>query len=450
MFDNIPAGARYILNRLNEYGHQAYLVGGCVRDLLMYKVPHDWDICTDATPEQMLCIFNGLHCIPTGLKHGTITVVLNDGNYEVTTFRADGKCSDGRHPDNVKFVNSLYEDLSRRDFTINAMAMSKDGQIIDPFGGKTDIALQTIKCVGASSDRFKEDWLRIMRAMRFAAVLDYSIYPETLWNIQSTASIPLSISSERIQSELRKMIIGNNIYSVMKKCKNIFFLVVPQFQELDGFYQHNPHHQFDVWEHTIRSVGYSEKNEVVRLAMLFHDIAKPSHYVIDPEGVGHFYGHAEAGAIQSEQIMSKLRFDNKTISTVSLLVKLHDYQMPSSKPTIRRFIRNYGWETAKNLFMVKAADIMAQKYNWDFSRIRHLINMREKYEEIYNESPALTIKDLRINGKDLMKLGFCPGPNMGMALNTLLQLVIDDVITNEYESLAEHALSILKTKEIKE
>ena len=226
--------------------------------------------------------------------------------------------------------------------------------------------------------------------------------------------------------------------------------MVPQLQELDGFYQHNPHHQFDVWEHTIRSVGFSEPNEAIRLAMLFHDIAKPSHYVIDSEGVGHFYGPAEAGAIQSEHIMSKLRFDNKTISTVSLLVKLHDYQMPSSKPTIRRFIRNYGWETAKNLFMVKAADIMAQKYNWDFSRIRHLVNMRKKYEEIYNESPALTLKDLKINGKDLMQLGFCPGPSMGKTLNILLQLVMDDTIKNEYDDLASHALSILNKKESNE
>ena len=450
MLNDIPAGARYILNHLNEHGYQAYLVGGCVRDLLTNKTPHDWDICTDATPGQMLAVFNGFRCIETGLQHGTITISLEDGDYEVTTFRADGEYSDGRHPDNVVFVKSLYEDLSRRDFTVNAMAISKDGKVIDPFGGQTDIKLRTIRCVGLPEDRFKEDWLRIMRAMRFSSGLGYYIDPDTLCHIQSASAIPPSISAERIQSELRKMIVGNYIYDVAKKCKNIFFLAIPQLRELNGFCQHNPYHQFDIWEHTIRSVDRSEPNEVVRLAMLFHDIAKPSHFILDSDGIGHFYGHAEAGSIQAEKIMRTLKFDNKTTSTVSSLVKLHDYQLPSSKPNIRRFIRNHGWETTKYLFMVKAADIMAQRELCDLSRLQCLINTKKRYEDVYNEAPALSVKDLRINGNDLIKLGFCPGPNMGMALNTLLQLVIDDFITNEYESLAEHALSILKTKEIKE
>lgn len=435
---SIPDGAKRILQKLNQCGYEAYLVGGCVRDLVMGRKPHDWDICTSARPEQVVGVFNDKHVIETGLKHGTVSIV-DDDVYEVTTFRIDGEYKDGRHPQEVAFVVNLREDLARRDFTINAMALDGNGDIIDLFGGVSDANKGIVRCVGRPSDRFGEDWLRIMRAMRFASVLGFDIDEETLCYIQSVDHIPDSISAERIQAELRKIVAGINAAEVLRQCKNILFLVAPELRNMDGFHQNSPYHIYDVFEHTLHAMDYAPRNETVRLALLFHDAGKPHSYSEDQNGVGHFYGHPALSEPICRSVMSRLRFENRIIEDVAHLVKYHDITFNCDRAYIKRCLNKHGPDRLRMLVLVRAADIYAQSTYNQSERMTKVRLFSEIFQSVYDSSECFSLRDLAINGNDLIQIGFCPGPKMGEVLSTLLENVIDGNLANEKENLLQFA-----------
>ena len=435
---SIPDGAKRILQKLNQCGYEAYLVGGCVRDLVMGRKPHDWDICTSARPEQVVSVFNDKHTIETGLKHGTVSIV-DDDVYEVTTFRIDGEYKDGRHPQEVAFVVNLREDLARRDFTINAMALDGNGDIIDLFGGVSDANKGIVRCVGRPSDRFGEDWLRIMRAMRFASVLGFDIDEETLCYIQSVDHIPDSISAERIQAELRKIVAGINAAEVLRQCKNILFLVAPELRNMDGFHQNSPYHIYDVFEHTLHAMDYAPRNETVRLALLFHDAGKPHSYSEDQNGVGHFYGHPALSEPICRSVMSRLRFENRIIEDVAHLVKYHDITFNCDRAYIKRYLNKHGPDRLRMLVLVRASDIYAQSTYNQSERMTKVRLFSEIFQSVYDSSECFSLRDLAINGNDLIQIGFCPGPKMGEILSTLLENVIDGNLQNKRESLLQFA-----------
>lgn len=287
----IPQDALTILQRLNDAGEEAYVVGGCVRDALLGVTPKDWDICTSARPEEMQRIFSGMHVVETGLKHGTLTVVLHHTPYEVTTFRVDGAYTDHRHPDGVTFVTDVTMDLARRDFTVNAMAYHPVRGLVDAFGGREDLARRLIRCVGRPEARFEEDALRILRALRFASVYDFDIDPETASAIHALYPTMAQVAAERIRVELSKLLCGKGVGRILRDYSDVITFLLPELAPSVGFEQHTPYHRFDVWEHTVRAVEAVAPTEALRLTMLLHDSGKPACFTMDAQGVGHAYGH---------------------------------------------------------------------------------------------------------------------------------------------------------------
>lgn len=471
----IPEGARYIIHEFARYGHQAYLVGGCVRDIILNRTPHDWDICTDATPEKMELL---VHCIikreediekycesmgrvyvkkriktiPTGLKHGTLTIVVDDEPYEVTTFRCDGKYSDGRRPDSVSFTNSLLDDLQRRDFTINAIAYSMFQGFIDPYHGMKDIENKVIRCVGNPDDRFNEDGLRILRAIRFAAQLRFDIKNSTAMAIHENKHLLDKISRERINSELCKILssdyCGNK---VLRKYADVICQFIPEVRSMIGFEQNNPYHPHDVWEHTLHCMDYlrSEESEpqndlIVRLAVLFHDIGKPNCYTSDENGVGHFYGHAVESAKITHTVLTNLKFSNEIIDNTIQLIEYHDVQFVTTKASVKRLLNKLGEEQLKRLFVLRLCDISGQN-NW-IVRAGKIFDMKAILEQILEENECFKLKDLAINGKDLIQCGVPEGKTIGTILNTLLTMVIDGEINNDKDSLLQMTHLLLKSR----
>ena len=358
----IPDNANTIINTLQNNGHSAYVVGGCVRDSLMGRIPHDWDICTSATPEQMLEIFKDFRIIETGLKHGTVTIVIDGEQYECTTYRIDGKYSDNRRPDNVTFTNDLVEDLKRRDFTINAMAYNDIEGLIDPFGGKEDINENTIQCVGSAKDRFGEDALRILRAIRFASQLDFTIELNTDWQIHQQYKSLENISVERINSEFCKIVNSDNFCVELLLYKDVFALFIPELKNMFDFPQKNPHHDYDVFGHTVHAVENCDSDDLtVRLAVFFHDFGKPYSYQDGEDGIRHFKGHGGVSADMTDVIMKRLKFDNETRNNVVQLVYYHDATFEVGKKYVKRWLNKLGEKQFRRLLDVRRADIKGQK-----------------------------------------------------------------------------------------
>ena len=367
---NIPNHANDLIHTLQSHGHAAYIVGGCVRDSILGRTPNDWDICTSATPSEMLNIFNDKRIIETGLQHGTITVVVNDEPYEVTTFRLDGDYSDHRRPDTVTFTTSLEEDLSRRDFTINAMAYNDEEGLIDPFGGLADIEEGKIRCVGNANDRFQEDALRVLRALRFSCQTNFEIEEYTKHAIISNAQALGAISRERINSELCKMITSSSFPLVLLLYCGVFCQVIPELCDLVGFKQNNPYHDYDVFIHTAKALTYDASTDMVtRLAILFHDFGKPHCCQDDEDGTRHFKGHGRVSAEIADDIMVRLRFDNKTRHNVTELVHYHDATFEVGHKYVKRWLNKIGEEQFRRLLNVRRADIKGQKKAYDAERI---------------------------------------------------------------------------------
>lgn len=434
----IPASVKRVLNTLVAHKHQAYIVGGCVRDIIMGVEPHDWDITTSAAPDEVKACFS--KTIDTGLKHGTVTVVQDNENFEVTTFRLDGTYEDHRHPEEVLFTGCLAEDLFRRDFRMNAIAMDMDGHIADPFGGKVDIAAKQITCVGDPDKRFREDALRILRAMRFASRLGFEITPTTAQMMHTNKTLLRYISAERIQKEFVSILCGSYARRVLMEFRDIIAVIVPEMEACFDCEQNHPSHCYDVYEHIVQSIcEIPYPDPVLKLAMFFHDIGKPQTRVIDKDGINHFYGHAKVSKDIAETRMSLLRFDTETKTAVIELVGRHDAEFTPSSTFVLHMLNKMGETQFRRLLEVRKADVLAQSYLNRQARLDKVANTKIVLERVLKEQRAFKVKDLAINGDDLITAGFLPGPEMGKLLNIMLQAVIDGDLENNKTALLDFA-----------
>ena len=424
--------AQNVLQRLETAGHEAYLVGGCVRDLLRGVTPHDCDITTSARPEAVLALFEGF-AIPTGLQHGTVTVREGGENFEVTTFRADGVYTDHRRPDSVQFSDSLEEDLRRRDFTVNAMAMDRRGNVYDFHGGADDLQRGILRCVGEPQRRFDEDALRIMRALRFAATLTFAIEEKTAAAMECCAPLLRHIAAERLHEEMTKLLLGDGAAEILLRYPRIFGVFLPEILPCVGFDQRNYHHLYDVWEHTARSVGNAPGDALLRWTMLLHDLGKPACFTVDEEGVGHFYGHDELGAQLASEIAVRLRFDKKSASRMELLIARHMRQIEPTEKAVGRVLRQIGEEALRQLLTVKRADASAchPDYAWQTGK---LDEVEAVLMQLLAKETCFTLRDLAVGGHDLMALGL-QGQAIGRTLDALLERVAEGELPNERDAL---------------
>ena len=434
---NIPADANELIHTLQNNGHSAYIVGGCVRDSILGRTPHDYDICTSATPSEMLEIFKDKKIIETGLQHGTVTVVVNGEPYEITTYRIDGIYSDNRRPDTVTFTDKLVEDLRRRDFTINAMAYNDEEGLIDPFNGMEDIKYKKISCVGRAEDRFGEDALRILRAIRFATQLEFAIMPDTDWEIHKQYKNLENISIERINSEFCKIASSDDFCVELLLYKDVFSLFIPELKDMFDFPQNNPWHIWDVFGHTIHAVEYCDSDDlVVRLAVFFHDFGKPHSYQDGEDGIRHFKGHGKVSADMTDSIMKRLRFDNETRNNVVELVYYHDATFEVGKKYVKRWLNKIGERQFRRLLQVKKADNKAQNLELSSDRIKELSEIEALIDEVLQEDECFSLKDLAVNGNDVKKaMMLKDGKDVGYWLNEILKRVIDGELNNNRDDL---------------
>lgn len=459
MIIQIPEDVKYILEKLNNAGYEAYAVGGCVRDSILGRTPDDWDITTSAKPEETKALFP--KTIDTGIQHGTVTVMRNQVGYEVTTYRIDGEYEDSRHPKEVIFTADLLEDLKRRDFTINAMAYnhlaeneseddtettrdnSKSG-LVDAFGGIEDIENKIIRCVGNPIHRFEEDALRMMRAVRFSAQLGYVIEEETKKAIKVLAGNLANISAERIQVELVKLLVSDHPDYLRTAYETgmtkVFF---PEFDKMMETKQNNPHHIYSVGEHTLHSLNYVRNDKVLRLSMLLHDVGKPESLQKDETGRDHFHGHPELGEEMARKILRRLRFDNDTISKVCKLVKFHDQKLSLRPTKLRKAIVKIGPELFPLLLEVKEADMLAQSNYKRDEKETELEEIRKVYRKILEDKDCLSLKDLAVCGKDLIEQGMKPGKELGETLQKLFEFTLENPEKNKKEALMEY-LNVIK------
>lgn len=440
----LPNGPALILDKLHAAGHEAYVVGGCVRDSLLGKVPKDWDICTSAVPETVKVLFSDHDVIETGLKHGTITILESGVPYEVTTFRIDGAYSDGRHPDGVEFVSDLTEDLARRDFTVNAMAYCEEIGLIDPYGGLRDLERRVISCVGNPDERFVEDGLRLLRAIRFAANYGFIIDGSTADSIHRNVDLLKNVSVERITSELCKTLLGEGVLQVLLDYKDVVCAIIPELKQCVGFEQNNKFHQYTVYDHIAHAVAnYTGEDMTVKIVLLLHDIGKPFCYTEDENG-GHFYGHAPVCAEIADRVLRRMRFDNQTIHDAVELISIHDATLEPTKRVVRRMLNKIGPEQFARLLEVRLADINAHAEGTQESRLKRVHELRALFTEVMEQRECFSIKDLAINGKDIMALGVPEGREVGVLLNLCLSAVISDEIKNDHDVLVGLILEHLR------
>lgn len=430
---NIPSTVQCILDRLADAGQEAYMVGGSVRDIIFGREPKDYDICSSATPQQVREIFE--HVVPTGEKYGTMTVLLDGIGYEITTMRRDGTYEDGRRPENVEYTTDIKEDLSRRDLTINAMAINRYGEIIDPFHGELDIGSMTIRAVGDPKQRFQEDALRMMRAIRFAAQLGFQIDGRTYGAIAASHELIENVSMERIRDELCKILLSTSVRASRGirhlYDTNLLDRFLPELSACYGFEQFNPHHDKNVFNHTMEVLENTPTDLVIRLSALFHDIAKPLTRTFGDDGIGHFYEHDLIGAEKTENIMRRLKFDNNTIERVTKIIREHMCK-PHKTASIKRLMNRIGVENMEALICLQRADILGSKPPFDLSYIKRI---NEESRMILEDKHPITTKELAINGHDLKSIGIEPGPRMGKIIVRLHDLVLEDPSLNTKEVL---------------
>ncbi len=431
----IPPGAERVLKTLTAAGYEAHLVGGCVRDLLRGVPPQDWDICTSALPEETEACFREQRVVKTGLKHGTITVLDGEEAYEVTTYRSDGPYSDGRRPDRVRFVSDLREDLSRRDFTMNAIAMDLTGGLYDPFDGEKDIREGRIRCVGEPVRRFQEDGLRILRGLRFGAVLGYTLEEKTANAIHACRAMLEHVAAERIHIELCKLMVGQAAGEILREFPDVLWQFWPELEPLFTMEQNHPWHCWNGWEHTLHAVEAAPPELTLRLTMLLHDVGKPRCRVTDEAGIDHFYAHPQVGSEMADEMLRRLKFENQVRRQVVTLVKYHDIDLPEDPRVVRRWLSRLGRETFFQLLEVKRADALAQDRDKSQKHLERCEGLRALAETLAAEGQCLSLKELAVNGKDALALGFSPGPEVGKVLTALLERVLDGALPNERETL---------------
>lgn len=447
MVMEIPDKVAYIITTLMEHGFEAYAVGGCVRDTILGRVPGDWDITTSARPEQVKELFK--RTIDTGIQHGTVTVMLEKEGFEVTTYRIDGEYEDSRHPKSVEFTTNLIEDLKRRDFTINAMAYNPATGIVDAFDGMGDMERKLIRCVGEAEERFDEDALRMLRAVRFAGQLGFSIHEDTKKAICKKAETLKNISAERIRVELDKLLTSQNPELLMTALETgMTQVILPEWDVMVATEQNNPHHVYSVGNHTIKVLeavrdiwkkqGCSENKKrysILCWAAFLHDCGKPQAKIQDEKGIDHFYGHEETGSQLAKEILRRLKFDNYTIDIVTRLVKWHDYRFGGKPVAVRRAASKIGTDLMEDLFLLQRADILGQNPRTWEEKLSRLSEVEKTYQEIRKAGECLSLKELQVNGRDLIEHGFTPGKELGEVLEGLLSQVLKNPEKNEKETL---------------
>lgn len=439
----IPEKVNKIIRTLAAAGHEAYAVGGCVRDAVLGREPADWDITTSALPEEVKTLFP--RTIDTGIQHGTVTVMLGHEGFEVTTYRVDGEYEDCRHPKEVQFTRSLIEDLKRRDFTINAMAYNEETGLVDEFDGIGDLQRGIIRCVGNAEERFTEDALRMLRAVRFSAQLGFALEEKTEAAIGTLCKNLQKVSAERIQVELVKLLVSAHPDRLLDVYRTgMSRVILPEFDRCMECEQNNPHHIYSVGEHTIRAVQEAEPDRVLRLAMLFHDFGKPLTKTTDENGIDHFYEHQAPGEELAGKILRRLKFDNETIRQVKKLVYYHDYHPAKTPAGVRKAVNRIGKELFPLYLKVQRADILAQNPDTQEEKLKNLAEVERLWQKILEEQNCVTLKQLAVTGRDLMEAGIPAGPGLGEILNQLLEEVIEEPKKNTREWLIAEALKFYR------
>ena len=430
----LPESVKKVLTVLESAGYEAWCVGGCVRDELLGRTPGDWDITTSARPEETLALFPG-QAIPTGLQHGTVTVRQGEARLEVTTFRMDGPYRDHRRPDRVTFTSSLTEDLRRRDFTVNAMARNLRGCLADPFGGQADLAAGRLRCVGDSERRFSEDALRILRGLRFAAALDFSIEAATMESMHRKRETLRDLAPERIRTELWKLLCGPAADRVLRESPDIIGVFWPEILPMVGLDQKNIHHCYDVWEHSLHALMAVPPDPILRCSALLHDVGKPVCFIVDAAGCGHFYGHPAQSALLAEKMLRRLNCENSARETIVRLAAWHDKEIPRTERSIRRALMALGEKDLRRLIALKRADNLAQApAYWD--RQQELDKAERILEDLLAGDACVSLRQLAIHGQDLLDLGL-RGPAVGRTLQALLEAVVDGRLPNTKGALLE-------------
>jgi len=439
----LPDKVNNIIMTLQNAGFEAYAVGGCVRDSILGRQPGDWDITTSATPQETKALFR--RTFDTGIEHGTITVLLDHEGFEVTTYRIDGTYKDSRHPSHVEFTRSLREDLLRRDFTINAMAYNEEEGLVDIFGGQRDLEEGVIRCVGDARARLSEDALRILRAVRFSAQLGFMVEGGTREAIRELAPTLANISAERIQAELVKLLISPHPEKMLDLYDmGITLIIIPEFDRMMTTEQETPHHMYNVGIHTIEALKHIRAERILRLTMLFHDIGKPEMKTVDEAGVAHFKMHAGTSEQITGEVLRRLKFDNNTIGKVTRLVRYHDYRMPPHPNLVRRALNKIGPDLFPYYLEVRRADTLAQSQYRRAEKLKNIEEITDQYQIIIDQQQCVTIKELKITGRDLLDLGMKQGAVIGEVLNTFLDEVIEDPDKNKKEQLLKRAQELIK------
>lgn len=434
----IPSEVTKIINRLEGAGHRAFCVGGAIRDSVMGLTPGDWDITTSAKPYETCELFKDFKTIDTGLKHGTITIIINHKPFEVTTFRIDGEYGDNRHPETVEYTSDLKSDLARRDFTINALAYNPLTGFVDLYGGQDDIYNSIIKTVGNPDKRFNEDGLRIFRALRFASVLGFEIEEETSNAIHRNKELLKNISAERIAVELNKLLCGKNAFNVLMEYSDVLSVVIPEIAPAINFKQYGEKHAYDIWEHICHTVDTIPRDKILRLTMFLHDLGKVPTHKLNDKGESSFKNHAVVGGEMAKEILTRLRYDKKTINQVSFLVGNHDFEPPETKIQLKHHLKNKTPDDIRTLLVIKKSDrgALSEKYR-DISE--GIAQTLEWLREIESNNECCTLKDLAVTGNDLLKLGFS-GEKIGEKLNHLLDAVIEEKVENSKTCLLTYLL----------
>lgn len=433
---NIPSVAATVFSHLEKNGYECFLVGGCVRDMLMGLNPHDIDIATNATPDEIKSVFSDFHTLDFGIKHGTITVMIEDEPIEITTYRTENTYSDGRHPDSVVFTKKILEDLSRRDFTSNAIAFNPKEGIVDPFNGKRDIENKILRCVGTAEKRFKEDSLRILRALRFASALSFNIESETEKAMYDCKELIPIISPERIYTEITKMLCGENAGKILSLYSDILAVALPEIKDMKNFEQHNFHHIYDVLNHTAKVVDSVYPAVHLRLAALFHDCGKPDCFSLDENSVGHFYSHASISARKADEVLKRLHCDNVTREKVVKLVKIHDTPIDPDSKTVKKKLQKYGTEMFFDLIKLQRADNKGLSPDFLYRQSTY-DKLEEIARQIIEEKQCFSLKNLAVKGNDMLALGL-KGKDIGTAIDELLKAVIEEKCDNDKESLMSY------------
>lgn len=429
----LPDPVACALSRLEACGYEAYAVGGCVRDSLLAREPNDWDVTTSARPEETARCFSDCRTIETGIKHGTLTVLLDGMSIEITTFRNDGVYEDNRHPVQVTFSERVEDDLSRRDFTVNAMAYHPRRGLVDLFGGELDLARRRIACVGDPKLRFCEDGLRILRAVRFASVLDFGLDPATASAVHDCKGLLSNIAPERIREEFCKLLMGAGAVRMLREYHDVIAVFLPELERCVGFSQNSRYHCYDVYEHTLHALEEAPRDLITRLAILLHDVGKPLCYTEDEAG-GHFKGHAPVGTELTRELLRRLRFDNATAEEVTMLVEAHDRPVSAEKKAVKRLMRQMSDATILRLMEVKRCDRLAHAPE-HCTPDAALLEIPCVMAQIRAADECLSLRDLKIDGEDLLSLGIPRGREIGRILGLLLDAVVDGVLPNDTDAL---------------